>query len=178
MKKVVHKWFMDWMKEEKWLNEMASKGLVLSSVGIGRYEFEESLPGEYAVKMELLDKMPDHPESEQYIRFVEETGAEHVTSYLRWVYFRKKTVDGTFELYSDCESKIKHMNRILVLLGTLGGMNILIGAYNIFLALIFDSGVNWMGIINLGVGILIGLIFVRNYLIKRKLVAEKQIYQG
>lgn len=79
---------MDWAKEEKWLNEVAAKGLVLSSVGFCRYEFEESLPGEYGVKIELLENTLNHPESEQYIRFVEETGAEHIASWYRWVCFR------------------------------------------------------------------------------------------
>ena len=35
MRKVIHKWFAAWNfdKEERWLNEMAAKGLGLVSVG-------------------------------------------------------------------------------------------------------------------------------------------------
>ena len=43
MKKVIYKLFFAWNfeKEEQWLNEMASKGLVLTYAGLGKYEFEE-----------------------------------------------------------------------------------------------------------------------------------------
>ena len=38
MKKVIHKLFFAWNfeKEEQWLNEMASKGLVLTYAGFGK----------------------------------------------------------------------------------------------------------------------------------------------
>ncbi|MBQ3859711.1 MAG: DUF2812 domain-containing protein, partial [Clostridia bacterium] len=51
MRTTVRKWFWGWDfdKEEAWLNEMAAKGLALVSVGLGRYEFEETEPGEYRV---------------------------------------------------------------------------------------------------------------------------------
>lgn len=178
MKKIIHKWFMDWEKEEKWVNEMAAKGLAMTSIGFCRFEFEECMPGEYKYRCELLDNMPNHPESEKYIRFVEETGAEHVATWVRWVYFRKKAEDGEFELFSDNESKIRHLNRILLLLGILGGCNLYIGGFNIFLALIHDSGANYMGIVNLLVGVICGIIFFRSWKTKKKLMKEQQIFEG
>lgn len=178
MKKVIHKWFMDWEKEEKWINEMAAKGLALTSIGFCRFEFEECEPGEYKYCCELLDNMPSHPESERYIRFVEETGAEHVATWARWVYFRKKTADGEFKLFSDYESKIKHLNRILLLLGILGGLNLWAGGFNIFLALIHDSGGNYIGFVNLALAILIGVLFIKNWKTKKKLIAEQQLFEG
>ena len=115
MRRTIRKWFWVWNfdKEEKWLNEMAAKGLALVGVGFAKYEFEESLPGEYAVHFELLQHSKSHPESENYIRFIEETGAEQVGNYLRWVYFRKKTADGPFALFSDNASRITHLKRII-----------------------------------------------------------------
>ena len=71
MKKVIHKWFIDWEKEEAWINKMASQGLALTAIGFFRFEFEECVPGEYQYRCELLDNLPNHPESERYIRFVE-----------------------------------------------------------------------------------------------------------
>ncbi len=57
MKKIIHKCFFIWNfdKEEKWLNEMAAKGFILNSVGFCRYEFDECIPGEYKICMELLE---------------------------------------------------------------------------------------------------------------------------
>lgn len=114
LKRVIKSYFV-WNcdKEEKWLNEMAAKGLSLVSVGFFNYLFDDNKSDEYTIRLELLDNLPSHPESQQYIRFVEETGAEYVGSVFRWVYFRKKKADGVFDLYSDRESVIKYLNRIL-----------------------------------------------------------------
>jgi len=99
-------------KEEKWLNEMASKGMMLTDVGFCRYVFEEGTPGEYIYRLELLNHLPSHAESVAYIKFFEETGVEYVSSILCWVYFRKKAEDGFFEIYSDIDSRIKHYKRV------------------------------------------------------------------
>lgn len=76
MRKSIHKlfWVWDFDKEEKWLNEMAAKGLCLISVGFCKYEFEDCRPGEYSVRTERLEHHPDHPESVRYMSFLEETG--------------------------------------------------------------------------------------------------------
>ena len=51
----------DFEREEKWLNEMAAKGLSLVAVGLFNYTFEETPPGEYKVRIELLEKWPTTP---------------------------------------------------------------------------------------------------------------------
>ena len=118
MKKTVHKWFWIWEfeKEEKWLAKMSAQGWHLTSVGYCRYEFEQGTPNEYAVRLEMLNEQPSSAGSQQYIRFVEETGAEYIGHVLKWVYFRKKTSKGGFDLYSDIDSRIRHLKRILALL--------------------------------------------------------------
>ncbi|WP_036944589.1 DUF2812 domain-containing protein [Pseudobacteroides cellulosolvens] len=117
MKRKIIKFFFAWdfEKEEKWLNEMSAKGLQLVSVGFCTYVFEECESGEYTYKLELLENLPSNYQSTSYIQFLEETGAEYIGSVFRWVYFRKKAVNGTFEIYSDIESKIKHYKRIITL---------------------------------------------------------------
>jgi len=132
MRRIIYKWFWMWNfdKEEQWLNEMAAKGLVLSGVGFTRYEFDENDSDRYHIRMEMLDRLPKHPESQRYIRFLEETGAEHVGTLLRWVYFRKKSDEGPFDLFSDVDSRIRHLNRMLWLIGFLGVLN-LFNTFNI-----------------------------------------------
>lgn len=179
MRKVIHKWFWAWSfdKEEKWLCEMAAKGLALVGVGFFRYEFEECIPGEYDVRLQLLEKKPYHPESEKYISFVEETGAEHVGSYMRWVYFRKKKSAGGFELFSDTDSKIKQLSLIISLIGLLSIANLLIGISNISLMIGNSSELNSVGFINLAIG-LIGSLGTWKLLRKRKkLKNDKQIFE-
>ncbi|MDP4153524.1 MAG: DUF2812 domain-containing protein [Bacillota bacterium] len=111
-----HKLFFAWEyeKEELWLNEMSAQGLQLVGVGFCKYIFEEGTPSEYSYRIELLNQYPTHPESVSYIHFLEGSGIEHVGSYMRWVYLRKKS-DGAFDLFSDIDSKISHCKRILTL---------------------------------------------------------------
>ncbi|MBQ7916580.1 MAG: DUF2812 domain-containing protein, partial [Firmicutes bacterium] len=154
MRTIIHKFFGIWNyeKEEQWLNEMAAKGLCLVSVGYCRYEFEDCQPGEYTIRLQLLANNPTHPEGAKYIQFIEDTGAEHVASWLKWVYFRKKKSDGEFQLFSDHTSLIQHLTRVLHLLLILGIANLYIGAYNLFLFFFLDSGINILGFINFFIG--------------------------
>ena len=154
MRKTIKKLFWAWEfeKEEAWLNEMAAKGLCLISVGYCRYDFEDCVPGEYAVRMELLEQRPTNPEAAKYIEFIESTGAEQVGSFQKWVYFRKKTADGPFELFSDNASRMKHLTRIMRLLQFVGGLNVWISLQNLLMAILMHSTFNWIGLLNLAVG--------------------------
>lgn len=179
MRHIVHKAFWAWNfdKEEKWLNDMAAKGLCLASVGWCRYDFEDCLPGEYAIRFELLEHVPSHPESRKYIAFIEDTGAEHIGSVQRWVYFRKKTADGPFDLYSDSASRIKHLNRILTLVGVLGAVNLYIGCYNLYLYFSMDSAFNICGLVNLAIALGLGWGCRRLWVKRRKAQKEQRIFE-
>ncbi|MDR2855984.1 MAG: DUF2812 domain-containing protein [Methanomicrobiales archaeon] len=180
MKMIIHKLFWAWSfeKEERWLNEMSNKGWQLSDVGVCRYTFEEGLPGEYVYRLEMLNNLPKHPESVHYIRFIEDTGAEHVGSLLRWVYFRKKAGENGFDLFSDIDSRIKHLNGILVLVGFVFGVILLSGIYYMLAWLSHGAQFNIVsGIICLIVGLGIGYGFVHLFLQKRRLEKEKILHE-
>ena len=155
MRKTIHKLFFIWDfdKEEQWLNEMAAKGLCLVSVGFCKYEFEDCIPGEYRICLQLLEKSPRNPESQKYIEFLEDTGAQHVGSFTRWVYFRKKATDGDFELFSDNTSRVKYLNSILSFIALIVGLNLYTGLYNLLMVFFFDSTFNYIGLLNLTIGI-------------------------
>jgi len=138
MKTIIRKAYRNYEKEENWLNEMAAKGLALTDYSWCRYVFSDSQPGEYIYRIELLEYSPAHPISQNYISFMEENRVEHVASYMRWVYFRKKASDGTFDIYSDIDSKTKHyqrINRFWIVLAVaeliVGLSNVCIGIYSI-----------------------------------------------
>ena len=141
MKHIVHKACWDYEKEECWLNDMAAKGLALTDYSWGRYAFEETPRGTYLYRIELLENMPSHPESQAYLRFLEENGVEVVTSYMRWVYLRRNAADGPFDIYTDLDSKIRHYKRVLVLWNVMTGVEWAAGACNLA-----------VGIVNLEVG--------------------------
>lgn len=112
MKKIIRKACWNPDKEQKWLNEMAAKGLSLTDYSWTRYVFEETEPGKYLYQIELLAKSPRNPESEVYLRFLEDAGVEVAATYMNWVFLRKKAADGPFTIYSDCESRIRYLKRL------------------------------------------------------------------
>lgn len=125
-RKIIKKWIWVWDfdKEERWLNTMAQQGWVLDKVGFCRYEFIPCEPGEYTVRLE----MREHDEA--YLGFMAETGAEYMGRVVKWIYFRKKTEDGPFDIFSDVESRIAHLDRICQTLKIVGIANLVIGLAN------------------------------------------------
>lgn len=142
MKHIVRKAYWDYEKEENWLNEMSAKGLALTDYSWCRYVFTETPENEYTYRIELLNNLPSHPESRAYIRFLEENGVEFVASYMRWIYLRKKTSVGPFEIYSDKDLKIKHYRRVLLFWNTLMAVEFLAALSNLIRVLIqyLDNG--------------------------------------
>ena len=125
-RKIVKKWIWIWEfdKEERWLNTMAQQGWVLDKLGFCRYEFVRCDPGAYTVRLE----MREHDEA--YLSFMADTGAEYVGRMMKWIYFRKKTEDGPFELFSDLESRISYLDKMCRLLRGVGLANLLSGLAN------------------------------------------------
>ena len=134
MKHIVRKAYWDYEKEEHWLNEMSGKGLQLSNYSWCKYTFSEGEIGEYIYRIELLDHYASHPESQAYLRFLEESGVEHVASYQRWVYLRKKSSGEPFEVYTDIESRIKYYSRVNKFWTALGFAELAIGIANLVIA--------------------------------------------
>ena len=127
-RKTVHKWLWVWdfEKEERWLNVMAMEGWALCEVGFCKYVFERTQPGEYIIRLEL------HQYDERYIEFMHDTGAEVAGRLFAWVYFRRKSELGPFDIFSDIDSKIAHLNKIGRMLAVIGCSNLIIGLVNSF----------------------------------------------
>jgi len=145
MKKIFCKaMFSNFEKEESWLNEMAAKGYNYTDNFIFRYAFEEGKPGEYIYRIILLEKHHNHYESHKVIKFIEETGAECVYATMGWAYFRKKTADGPFEIYTDPSAKIAHYKRHLYLSIVLFSVNAFLTIINLNLGIIRKSPGNFI----------------------------------
>ncbi len=137
MKHVIHKIFYNYEKEERWLNGLSAKGLALVDYCWIRYVFEDSQPGEYIYRIQLLENLASHPESRKYIAFAESTGAECIATYLRWVYFRKRAADGPFELHSDIGSKIRHYKLVRAFWIFFTALEVSVGAMNVVIGITF-----------------------------------------
>lgn len=114
-------WAWEFEKEEQWLNEMAQSGWLLDGVGFCRYEFIPCEGGAYTVRLEMRDNDP------AYLDLMAETGAEYVGRMVQWIYFRKPVEKGPFDIFSDIDSRIGHLQKIARALACIGGANLLIG---------------------------------------------------
>lgn len=125
-RRTIRKWFWAWDfdKEEEWLENMAQNGWTLDSVGFCTYHFIKTEPGEYSVRLQYL---PIAEENGEYADLMEESGAERLGRMVQWVYYRKKSEDGSFELFSDLDSRIGHLKKIARLLLIITVMNIGVG---------------------------------------------------
>lgn len=131
MKHIIRKPYWNYENEEKWLNEMSSKGLALVDYSWCRYVFEDAEPGEFSYRIELFDHPASHPDSLKKIEFFEETGIEFVASYMRWVYLRKKRSEGPFDLFSDTDSKIAHYKKVAAFWISFAAIEISIASWNL-----------------------------------------------
>ncbi|MHC1721731.1 MAG: DUF2812 domain-containing protein [Aminipila sp.] len=102
--------YLDKDEEEKWLNEMSMEGWAFKKFFLGWYTFEASEPGEYYYQIDLLNNWDGN--KKDFSCFMEESGVEVISQWYRWVFIRKKSSDGPFEMYTDGESKIAQYTRI------------------------------------------------------------------
>ena len=140
-------------------------GWLLESVGWCTYHFVRCEPGEYNIRLEM------RPYDEDYISFMEETGAEYIGRMMMWIYFRKKTADGPFDLFSDIDSRIRHLDRICRMLAILGGMNLVVGIVNSF------NAVGRIGWINLVVATVLMYALGRIHGKKEALERARQLHE-
>lgn len=177
------KWkpFIDYEKEESWLNHMSQQGWHLKQYTWCRYVFERGEPGKYIYRLEFLKNLPGHSESLQYIQFLEDSGIEVVSTYFRWIFMRRPAELGAFDVFSDISSKIEHYKKIRLLLGIVCFFNLYIGitnslhwsSYHADLSLASRS----MPLINVVLGLLI-LPYVYKLTMRiRNLRAEEKLHE-
>lgn len=102
------RWYYDNDKEEKFLNEMSKKGFAMTKMFLGVYTFKKSKINEYTYRVDIINDKSGQ-ELAEYLELVSDTGAEFIQKWGAWIYFRKK---GTFELYTDIQSKIEQYTKI------------------------------------------------------------------
>lgn len=180
MRTKIRKWFWVWdfKKEEQWLNGMAAQGKALVRAAFGRYEFEDCAPGEYTIRLQMLENAPCTEEGQTYIRFVEETGAEHVGSVQRWVYFRKKAAQGDFQLLGDNATRIKHLRNIMWMLIPLALLNLCNAINNLNMGLAHNNtAAVVLGSICAAVTLLLAYALCRLNAAKKRLEKESQLFE-
>ncbi len=136
--KVVYRLYWDYEREERWLNEMSSRGWQFVRYVLGRYHFERGKPGEWIYRIELLPGNPGSAAAQEYLSLLKQSGAEAVSTSARWVYLRRAATMGPFQLFTDLESRIGHYQRVLKFLTT--ALGALIGCIGALIVVSSESG--------------------------------------
>jgi len=115
----VHKLFFAWEeeKEKKWLEDMALNGYFLIKVLFGKYLFRKDTPKEVRYDFDFILWAKSNNEKDEYIKTAEEQGWQHICDIGVWMYFMTyKSVEKTAPIYTDKDSKIKQLSRLLAFL--------------------------------------------------------------
>ncbi len=150
------KLYYDKDEEEKWLNEMSKQGLAFKKFFLGFYSFDVCEPEEYHYQIDLLNNWDGN--KEDFAVFMEESGVDVISQWYRWVYLRKRSVDGPFEMYTDTESKIAQYTRIRKLFTVALIIEIICLIFELSAAIRTGYMLFWIFVIFIGV---ITLIFLR-----------------
>jgi len=152
--------YIDMLENEEWLNEMAQDGHAMDDFSLGLfkdvYSFEKCEPGEYIFRVMMLDNFAKHTKSIRYLRFLRESGVEHVGSNGNVVYLRKKADSGPFDIFTDRDSRLKYHKKMTrwYAFGSLAYPVILVIAVGIMiLSRLLDISTEWW---YAGVGMLVG----------------------
>ncbi|UED82132.1 DUF2812 domain-containing protein [Lysinibacillus sp. CD3-6] len=176
MKKIKFRFFLDYEKEEKWVNEMAAQGWHLRRNIISFFVFEQGEPGKYIYRNELVVG-----EKKDYCEFLESLNIECISKFGVWAYYRKEAADGAFELYSDAPSKIKYLKSISRLFIPMAILSILIGFFNIFTGLtaspVAFMSIN-LGFLNVFLGLLMYVPIRKIQKRKKHLELDLHIFEG
>ena len=175
-RRTIRKWIWVWQFEEEdvWLNGMAADGWVLEEVAFCKYTFRRCAPGEYIVKLQLMENLADR----SYIDFVESTGAEYIGRMAKWIYFRKPAAEGPFELFSDIDSRVRQLDKILAMLTVVGAMALLAGVGNLYIGVKIGSWPNVaMGLLCVAEAGLPGYCIHRIRQKRSRLTAERALHE-
>lgn len=104
-KKVV-RWFIDFDKEEEWLNEMSRQGWCLWHTNGYVYRFKKSEPGEFSFQIDF-DEDYINKSNEDYVIFRSSCGDIFVHEWDSKIYWKRKTADGPFENSDNIAAKLR-----------------------------------------------------------------------
>ena len=104
------KLYFDKDKETQWLNEMSQKGWAMTGFFAGFYRFEPCEKGKYTYQIDFGNEF--FSVSDDYREFMSDSDIEIIQSWGFWVFLRKLSSEGEFQLYTDVDSQIEHYKKI------------------------------------------------------------------
>ncbi len=111
-------------KEIKWLGDMSAQGWHLKKRGFLSYWFNKGEEKEYVYKYDF--KLSTAKDYDEYRQIFEDSGWEHIDEFANWHYFRCEKGSGAKDIYTDTESERQRLRRLLILMASLAGINLVI----------------------------------------------------
>ena len=109
-RKIAVNWFVDFDKEEKWLNDMAMKGWAFSNTNGVIYRFKKCEPGEYIYQIDF-DEKKSKEEVGDYIAFRTSCDDQYVNRWKSKIYWKREAASGPFESESNLAAKLRLTNK-------------------------------------------------------------------
>lgn len=107
--KIKINWFVDFDKEEQWLNEMSAKGLCFWRTNGVLYRFKECEPGEFIFQIDFDEK--ESSTNEVYVVFRTSCGDQFVHQWKNKLYWKRAATDGPFESEDNVIAKLRMTNK-------------------------------------------------------------------
>ena len=107
--KISINWFVDFDKEEQWLNDMAKQGWAFWHTNGVIYRFKQSKPEEFIYQIDFDEKKKDG--IEDYVVFRSSCGDQFVHQWKNKIYWKRETTSGPFEAENNVAAKLRLTNK-------------------------------------------------------------------
>ena len=135
------KLYFDKDKETQWLNEMSQKGWAMTGFFAGFYRFEPCEKGKYTYQIDFGNEF--FSVSDDYREFMSDSDIEIIQSWGFWVFLRKLSSEGGFQLYTDVDSQIEHYKKIRNMFKTVTVIELICLFIELFSASMTNSPLLW-----------------------------------
>lgn len=107
--KIAIRWFVDFDKEEQWLNEMSKAGWCFWHTNGVIYRFKACEPGEAIFQIDFDEKKS--ASGEDYVVFRNSCGDQFVHQWKNKIYWKRNAVSGPFEAEGNVAAKLRLTNK-------------------------------------------------------------------
>lgn len=137
------RFYIDFEKEEKWLNQMLRQGWELCKKSFG-YKFYKIAPNNTIIKIDYRT-FKNNRDFEDYLALFRDSGWEHISGskYSGTQYFKRVNENGDTDIFSDTPSKAARYKRLSNMWLTTA-----ISYFPIFIALILTKAINISAFLN------------------------------
>lgn len=108
--KIIVNWFLDFDKEEQWLNEMCGKGWEFQYTNGVIYRFSKCEPGQYIYQIDFDEKQSKEGIGD-YVAFRCSCGDQVVRRWKQKIYWKREKAAGPFEAEDNIAAKLRLTNK-------------------------------------------------------------------